>query len=434
MGGHAGDPGDDPGRGREPVTAELKYTRHGPVVYEDAERGVAYAIRAAWMEVGGAPYLASMRMDQARSWEEFRDACGYSHIPGENMVWIDRDGNIGWQAVGIAPIRRSWSGLVPVPGDGRYEWDGYLPIRELPHVVNPEAGYFATANNELIPEGYPHRDAVGWSWSDPYRWARVNEVLGSGRKLSMADMLRLQTDVLSIPARTLVPLLGPLESDRAATEEARRRLLDWDHRLEPGSVAAGIYVAWEDRLRANVERAVIPLEARDVIRGLALSQVIERLRDPAASAARDALLLTSLDEAVAELRDRLGPDMDGWRYGQPDYKHVTMRHPMSDAVLPELRARLDVGTAPRGGYGHTVNSTGGNDNQSSGATFRIVATSEDWDLTMGTNAPGQSGDPDHPHYRNLFEPWAADRYFPAFYTRARVDSVAESVTVLVPEG
>ncbi|HUP19162.1 MAG TPA: penicillin acylase family protein, partial [Gemmatimonadota bacterium] len=103
-----------PVEGREPATVELKYTRHGPVVYEDAERGVAYAIRAAWMEVGGAPYLASMRMDQARNWEEFRDACSYSHIPGENMVWIDRDGNIGWQAVAIAPIRRTWSGLVPV--------------------------------------------------------------------------------------------------------------------------------------------------------------------------------------------------------------------------------------------------------------------------------------------------------------------------------
>ncbi|MBW3553331.1 MAG: penicillin acylase family protein [Gemmatimonadetes bacterium] len=427
-----------PVEGQAPVTAELKYTRHGPVVYEDEGNDVAYAIRAAWMEIGGAPYLASLRMDQARSWAEFREACSYSHIPGENMVWMDRDGNIGWQAVGIAPIRRTWSGLVPVPGDGRYEWDGYLPIRQLPHVLNPPSGYIATANNELIPDDYPHRDAVGWSWSDPYRLSRIDEALGSGRKLSMADMLSLQTDVLSLPARTLVPMLRPLAAGEPGVEDARRRLLEWDHRLEPGSVAAGIYVAWEDRLRENIERVVIPLEARDVIRGLALSRVIEALQapdrrfgdDPAA--ARDALLLASLDEAVAELRQRLGADMDGWRYGQPDYKHVTIRHPMSGAVTPELRAKLDVGTLPRGGYGNTVNSTGGADNQSSGASFRIVATSEDWDLTMGTNAPGQSGDPDHPHYRDLFELWGTDRFFPAFYTRERIDSVADRVTVLVP--
>ena len=109
---------------RSPV--ELKYTRHGPVVFEDRTHHKAYAVRAAWREIGSAPYLASLRMDQARSWKEFRDACGYSRMPAENMVWADVDGNIGYQAVGIAPLRPDWSGLVPVPGDGRYEWDGYL--------------------------------------------------------------------------------------------------------------------------------------------------------------------------------------------------------------------------------------------------------------------------------------------------------------------
>jgi penicillin amidase len=129
-----------PVRGRSPHRAELKYTRHGPVVFEDRERNLAYAVRAAWMEIGGAPYLASLRMDQARNWDEVRAACNYSNIPGENMVWAGRDGTIGWQSVGIAPIRRNWSGLVPVPGDGRYEWDGYLPIISKPHVLNPAEG------------------------------------------------------------------------------------------------------------------------------------------------------------------------------------------------------------------------------------------------------------------------------------------------------
>ena len=93
------------------------------------------------MEFGGAPYLASLRMDQAESWEEFREASNYSNIPGENMIWADREGNIGWQAVGIAPIRRNFSGMVPVPGDGRYEWDGYLPIKAKPNDLNPQRGF-----------------------------------------------------------------------------------------------------------------------------------------------------------------------------------------------------------------------------------------------------------------------------------------------------
>jgi len=124
-------------KGEKPVTVELKHTRHGPVIFEDAANHKAYALRAAWMEPGSAPYLASLRMNQARTWEEFREACGYSRMPAENMVWVDRTGTIGWQAAGIQPLRRNWSGLLPVPGDGRYEWDGYLPITALPHEVNP---------------------------------------------------------------------------------------------------------------------------------------------------------------------------------------------------------------------------------------------------------------------------------------------------------
>src|SRR5947208_13375183 len=180
-------------KGEAPVTVELAYTRHGPVVYEDTLKNTAYAVRAAWLEPGGAPYMASLRMDQATTWEQFRDACSYSNIPGENMIWADKGGNIGWQAVGIAPIRKNFSGLVPVPGDGRYEWAGFLPIKEKPHSYNPPEGFIATANNDLIPLDYTHMDAVGFVWADPYRWARISEVLGSGRKFAIADLMRLQT-------------------------------------------------------------------------------------------------------------------------------------------------------------------------------------------------------------------------------------------------
>jgi len=136
------------------------------------------------------------------------------------MVWAGRDGTIGWQSVGIAPIRRSWSGLVPVPGDGRYEWDGYLPLIAKPHVVDPPEGYFATANNDLIPRDYEYMDAVGFSWSDPYRWLRIVEVLGGGTRFSIADMMRLQTDELSVPARQLVPMLEELMASEDREEKA----------------------------------------------------------------------------------------------------------------------------------------------------------------------------------------------------------------------
>ena len=428
-----------PVKGRSPHTAEFKYTRHGPVVFEDTGNNVAYAVRAAWLEPGGAPYLASLRMDQARTWEEFVEACNYSNIPGENMIWADRDGNIGWQAVGIAPIRRNWSGLVPVPGDGRYEWDGYLPIRAKPSVQNPPEGYFVTANNHLTPDDYPHMDAIGYEWSDPYRWARAAEVLGSGRLHSMADMMALQTDYLSIPARTLVPMLrhvGP--SPDPGTERARELLLAWDFVLDPTSVAAAIHVAFEGRVRANVRNAIVPAAQRQVLGGMAMTKVIGHLTAPGGEfgddplAGRDAVLLRSLEEAVAALRQKLGSDMDGWQYGQPAYKHAIIYHPLSRAVPAEIAARLTVGPLPRGGNSYTLNNTGGSDNQFSGASFRLIVDVGDWDRAVGSNTPGQSGDPDSHFYDNLFELWANDRFFPVFYSRERVESVAAERWMLTP--
>ena len=429
-----------PVKGQDPHAAEFKYTRHGPVVFENREENVAYAVRAAWLEPGGAPYLASLRMDQARTWEEFVEACNYSNIPGENMVWADRDGNIGWQAVGIAPIRRNWSGLVPVPGDGRYEWDGYLPIKAKPSVYNPDEGYFATANNHLTPADYPHMDAIGFEWSDPYRWTRAAEVLGSGRLHSMADMMALQTDYLSIPARTLAPMLRHVATADADTEQARQMLLAWDFVLAPESVAAGIYNAFETRVRANVRDAFVPPDQRRVLGGMALVKVIGHLTAPGGEfgddpvAGRDAVLLRSLEEAVASLRDRLGGDMERWQYGQPDYKHATIFHPLSRAASPEMASRLTVGPLPRGGNSYTLNNTGGGDNQTSGASFRIIVDTGDWDRAVGSNTPGQHGDPDSPFYDNLFELWANDRFFPVFYSRERVESVAAERTMLVPGG
>ncbi|MFC1640354.1 penicillin acylase family protein, partial [Gemmatimonadota bacterium] len=426
-----------PVKGRAPELVDLKYTRHGPVVYEDQANNVAYAVRAAWMEVGGAPYLASLRMDQAQSWEKFREACNYSNIPGENMVWADRDGNIGWQAVGIAPVRRTWSGLVPVPGDGRYEWDGYLPINAKPNIFNPPNGFFATANNDLVPHDYPHHDATGYLWSDPSRWARLNEVLGSGRVFSMADMMALQTDLVSLPARTLVPMLRYLNVIDSQVERARSLLMDWDYALHANSVAAGIYVAWERRLSQNMSDLFVPSEAREHLRSYGMQKIIDQLVAPGAEfgadpiAGRDSILLASLEQAVDDLRQKLGANMDRWQYGQEAYKHVYISHPLSGALDDEMRRRFDVGPAPRGGYSYTVNATGSGDNQTSGASFRIIVNTGDWDTSVGSNTPGQSGDPGNRHYSDLFDLWANDRFFPVFYSRDKIEAVADERVLLI---
>jgi penicillin G amidase len=415
------------GQGEESV--KLRYTRHGPVVFEDLENNKAYAVRAGWMEIGGAPYLASLRMDQAQTWEEFREASDYSNLPGENMIWAGRDGTIGWQAVGIAPLRRNFSGLVPVPGDGRYEWDGFLPIRDKPHVVNPSEGFFATANESNTPPDYEFWDAIGFEWSDPYRSDRAAEVLGQGRRFNMMDMIRLQTDELSIPARTLSPMLDELRSSDTRAEGLRQRLRDWDYTIAKESIMAAVYVAWERRISRNLFDLLVPQDARPFIRSLSMTRQIEWLTYPDGRfgddpiAGRDELLVRSLEEAVSGLTERLGGDMSKWQYGQPAYKHVLLRHPLSRAVNETTRDILDVGPVPRGGYQFTVNQTGAGDNQTSGASFRIIVDTSDWDRTVGMNNPGQGGYPGHPHYEDLFELWAQDRFHPVFYTRDKIESV-----------
>lgn len=428
-----------PVKGSESVTVDLRYTRHGPVTHIDSSNFKAYAVRCAWMEPGGSPYLASLRMDQAENWDAFREACNFSNIPGENMVWVDQDGNIGWQAVGIAPVRRNFSGLVPVPGDGRYEWEGYLPIIQKPNKHNPVEGFIATANQNVTPEDYTHWDAIAYRWADPYRGERINEVLGSGKKLTMEDMMNLQTDYLSIPARTLVPLLKNLAFTDSLAIHARRYLLGWDYVLDKGSVPAGIYIAWVKELQRKMFEYMPDPEAQEVITGIQMTTLIRWILNPEiqfgrnAKAQRDNYLRGTFTAAVDGLSRKLGENMSGWKYGQEKYKHVKIFHPLGKVVNKELQSQLNTPLMPRGGSQYTPGATSGSDNQSSGATFRIIVDVNDWDASVGINSPGQSGNPESRFYTNLFVPWAGDEYFPVYFSESKIESVSVEKTMLIPK-
>ena len=426
-----------PIKGKNDTIVSLHYTHHGPVSYLDEKNRKAYAIRCAWLEPGGSPYLASLRMDQATTWKEFRDACNYSHIPGENMVWADSQGNIGWQAVGIAPVRNNFSGLVPVPGDGRYEWDGYLPIIKKPNDFNPEKGYIATANQNVTPNSYEHWNAIGYSWSDPYRGNRVNEVLSQGKKMTMNDMKALQVDYTSLPAMQLVPLIEPIEfSGKAA--EAKAMLLKWNHILDPNSIEAAIYTTWEEEMWTACEKRFIPDAAKPYITSIQLKTLIDWLTTPnkkfgpQPTQARDLLVREAFENAISILENKLGPDLTKWQYGQPNLKHTYMGHALGNAVNDSLKEQLNLGPLPRGGNGYTPGSTGNALQQRSGASFRMIVNTGDWDATLGTNGPGQSGDPESPLYKNLFESWAKDQFFPVYYSKKKIDSVAIERLILKP--
>lgn len=415
------------------VYVNHQYTRHGPVTFIDTKRNKAYAVRCAWLEPGGAPYLASLRMDVAKTWEEFREACTFSHLPGENMIWADQQGNIGWQVVGIAPVRKNWTGLLPVPGDGRYEWDGYLPIKQLPNTLNPEKGFWATANENLVSSNYPHRNAVGWEWADSSRANRVNEVLASKEKFTVDDMKQLQADYLSLPARNLIPYLQQLEFENATYDSLKNLLLNWDYVLSSSSIEAAVYVAWEREIIREAYTRFVPAHARDAIRYVPLRRIQEWLKSNRTEfGGTNSFLKNSFQKAVDNLKEKLGNDITNWQYGQPEYHHVLIKHPLSNAVNDSLRELLNCGPLPRGGNGFTPGMTGNGDNQTSGASFRMVADLSNLNETWFTNAPGQSGDVHSSFYKNLFEPWALDEHFNVFFTKRSIEKVAHERIVLKP--
>ena len=430
-----------PVKGQDAVTVALKYTRHGPILAEDPERQLTFGLRAAWLDIGGVPYLASLRMDQATTWQEFRAACAYSRAPSENMVWADRQGNIGWQAVGVVPLRPNWNGLVPVPGDGRFEWDGYLPIRELPHSLNPPQGFIATANQENLPPNYPY--PISYYWLEPYRFARIEEVLAAGKNLTAREMMQLQSDEYSIPARLLLPFLHALDKESVSVDPlvqaAVTTLRAWDFVLDKDSVAAGIYAAWQRQLWEQFRNAHVPDALREAFASPVLTPLINSLLAPDGGygpdplAGRDRFIRESFEAAVRSLATRFGPDMNNWTYGQTAYHHIVIKHMLSDAVNAELRAQLDVGPIPRGGDSFTVNNTGSEDMQTVGASFRLIADPSNWDRSLGVNTPGQAGDPAQAHYRDLSGLWAEGQYFPVLYSRDKILAVTEHTTLLQPE-
>ncbi|MBU6365973.1 MAG: penicillin acylase family protein, partial [Gemmatimonadetes bacterium] len=425
-------------RGGAPVPVTLLYTRHGPVLHVDSARGVAVALRAGWLEPGGAPYLASLRLDQARTWAEARAALAYARMPALNWVWADTSGTIGWQAAGIAPRRRGWDGLTPVPGDGRFEWAGFLPIPQLPSVTNPPQGYVGTANAYNVDPRYPHHDALARSWAEPWRHDRLREVLDTTRRADVRSMAALQHDEVPLAPRQLVPLLRAVQFRDGTATAARDTLLAWNGVLGAESRGGAVYAAWERQLQSRMAARVLPGPVRGDLRTVPLSRTVAWLTtadailgaDPVA--VRDSLVRVAFEGAVADLLRRFGPDLGTWRYGDPRFHHARIAHVLDPLVPDTLRTWLSHGPLPRGGYANTLNATGNGDNQTSGPSLRVVIDLADWDRAIATNTPGQSGDPRSPWYRNLFPLWAANRYVPLPYSASAVTARAAVVDTITP--
>lgn len=421
-------------KGGAPEEVELRFTRHGPVVWQDG--GQAYAIRTVWNEPGLAGYFGSSRMWRAKSWDDFQLARNRWGAPPLNLVYADTKGDIGWSVAARTPIRPNWDGLTPVPGDGRYEWSGFLGDGGLPAVKNPAKGYFATANAMNIPAEpeYPRTARkLGFEWADPSRADRIHEVLDRLSKSTLADSMALQTDSVSPQARRGVALLQPLNATDADVARALALLKAWDANETTDSAAAAIYEAWAVKhLGPAVAAVAVRPEARALI-GAGSPDALFVWLESQPQGARAPILLDSLAAAVKDLKVRLGPDMSSWTWGRLHHAHFV---PAVAALAdPQLAAQMSVGPLQVPGSASTPRAATWRPNdfrQTAGASVRIVLDVGAWDNSVAINTPGQSGDPMSAHYRDLFALWAAGSYVPLRFSRAAVEGEAEVVLKLTP--
>ena len=381
-----------PVKDRVPEPVVLKFSRHGPVFYEDLDNRRAYAVRSVVQEPGTAAYKGSFQLAQADSCADFFDRAMHWLVPTHSLICGDVDGNIALQVTGLTPDRDGWNGRLPVPGTGEFEWQGFRS--DLPREFNPERGYITTANNNVHPPGYEGRPVFYHSSRgiETSRITRLHEIFRSEKLLSVEDHKQVQHDAYSLSAERDIPVFQGWTSGNSDLEWARSLLAEWDANLTRESTAAAIYVRWRD-------------EVDETIWDLGTSIAADEGRN---------LVEQGLVAALERLTSELGPDRSEWRHGRV---HVSQ--------LPHMIASaFDLPAVERpGGFG-TVNATGAN--------FRRIVDLSDLDRSVATNAPGQSAQPGSPFYGNLVENLGNGEYFPLLFTRGAVEEKAAHRLTLQP--
>jgi penicillin amidase len=379
-------------KGEAARTIDVKFSRHGPVIYEDAENGVAYAVRSVVQDPGTAAYKGSFKMAQAESCNDFFERAMYWMIPTHSLICGDVEGNIALQVTGLTPNRDGWNGRLPVPGNGNYEWKGFRD--DLPREFNPARGYIATANNNVHPPGYEGRPVFYHSSRgvETSRITRLHQILGSGRLFSVEDHKAIQHDAYSLRAEGDIPTFQGWQSDVPEIERARALIADWDALLTKESTAAAIYVEWTRLADDEAQSGETP------------------------SAERQALAAEGLGKTIAALTQDWGADWTEWTYGRGN-----------PSALPHIFIPdFDLPTVERpGGFG-TINATGAN--------FRRIIDLSNLDNSVATNAPGQSAQPGSPFYGDLADRLGSGEYFPFLFTRDAVEGVVSHRLMLTPGG
>jgi len=425
-----------PVKGGAARNVTLRYSVQGPVVSHDPARRRATAVASIAMQPGGHGSFAMIAINLAKDWKSLKKAFPFHPSP-TNFHYADVDGNTGWQVIGFAPARRKGDGLLPVPGDGRYDWTGVRDFASLPSEYNPAKGWFASANQNNLPADWPRDRIPAFSFRDPYRYERIVDVLSRQNRHSLADSVALHHDTLSTPALQLRALL-PADPSPGA-KPAVDMLRGWDARIDGNSGAAALFeILWRD-LGKRMLAAIVPERARALVTEIAPSVLLGLLAKPDGRlgadpvAARDAMLDAALVAAWASARSLLGEDATRWRWAT--LHQVRIQHPLSR--IPAIAAAFPpIEGAGSGGDGYTVMArwlgSGPGWRVGGGASYLQVIDVGAWDNSLMLNLPGQSNDPRSRHYGDQYASWIAGEMRPMLFSRTAVDARTAARTTLRP--
>lgn len=425
-------------RGDQPLALDVYASAHGPLIHELLDSGPVsggaggkrkpMALQWTGLAADDTSLEAFRRLNLAGSWDDFRAALALCVAPAVNLCYADVDGNIGHHAAGRIPCRRSGDGAWPAEGwSGAHEWERFLSFDELPHSLNPAAGWLVSVNGAPASSDYAHH--LGSDWVEPHRERRLREYLGACPQMALDEHARLQADTLSMHAREqMAALLGLVAADTPDLRAAHALLAAWDHDARADSAAAALFAAWTRRLPAALLAGELdgPLLA-NYESWTSYAQRFVQTRLAASGPAAGAAATRALAEAFAELRARLGPDQHAWRW---DRLHAAV---FPHLPLHNVRAlrRLVSRRSPRGGDWSSLNLGTIVPQQPylqrNIPGYRQVVDLSAPDAGCFIQALGQSGHPGSRHYDHYLADWEQGRLRPMRMSVAAVDGAAVAV-------
>jgi penicillin amidase len=416
------------------VSHEVTVTRHGPIVFERADK--RYAVRWTALDPKLSNPEATHLMNRARNWKEFSTAVKSFKAPAQNIVYADVEGHIGYHMAGVVPIRKSGDGSVPYDGStDAGEWVSYVPTEKLPQLYDPPSGMIVTANQRIVGTDYPY--FLTHAWAQPYRARRIFDLLNEKPKLSADDYRRILGDVYSIGyvsfardiAKTLRKDLKPDETKLAASLDAIEK---WDGQVNAESTVAPLLFQMRAAFRSRVLTAALGEELVKMFGWSNFDTTIDRLMTeqpkgwlPKEFASYADLLRASYADARAALAKSLGEDESRWKWGE--LAKVRFQHPL--AAAPLIGMQFTVPPFPQNG----TSSMAATVNVGAFVSMRLIADPADWDRTQHGITLGQSGMPSNPHWKDQLDDWRAvtPRVFP--FTEAAISKATKQTLILEPQ-